>query len=203
MNVTTCVVGPIEENCYIIEEEGEVLIIDPGDDAEELLEKIAGKKLKYIALTHGHWDHIGAVSTLAANTGAPVACSALDVDLVENCDNEHVKSKLDGMPKVDIELSDGDNLKLGNLVFDVIATPGHTPGSVCYYNEQDRVLFSGDTLFQGGRHGRCDFEGGSLDDMISSLKNKLNLLPDETIIYPGHEASSTMKKEREANQYLS
>ncbi len=202
MNIQTCVVGPIEENCYIIEDNDEVLVIDPGDDGEHIIKKIGDKKLKYIALTHGHWDHIGAVSFLAAKTGAPVVCSSLDVERVEHCNNKHVANKPDGLPKVDIKLSDGDTLELGSLTFKVIATPGHTPGSVCYYNEQHNVLFSGDTLFAGGRHGRCDFEGGSLDDMIASLQDKLSPLPDETTVYPGHEASSTMQKERKANQYL-
>ena len=202
MKIERCVVGPIEENCYIVDVSGELLVIDPGANAEEIIEKLAGRGIKYIALTHGHWDHIGAVSALVAKTHAKVAASELDVERIENCKNDYVKSQPDGLPKVDIKLKDGDSLQVGDATFDVIETPGHTQGSLCFYNKKEHVLFSGDTLFAGGRHGRCDFEESSLDNMISSLRDKLSLLPDETIIYPGHEEKSTMQKERELNQYI-
>lgn len=204
MNVETCKVGPILTNCYIVEDGGKVLVIDPGDDLTMIVADIHARPVEQIVVTHAHWDHVGSLSGLADVTGAPVAMSAADAALVDGVANQdgHDLDRGYGVPHVDRILHDGDELTLGSKVFTVIETPGHSEGSICLYCAEDGVLFSGDTLFSGGRFGRTDFENGSMEKMIETLSTKFVDIPDDVIVYPGHEGASTMGRERALNPYL-
>ncbi len=204
MNVETCKVGPILTNCYIVEDGGKVLVIDPGDDLTMIVADIHARPVEHIVVTHAHWDHVGSLSGLADVTGAPVAMSAADAALVDGVANQdgHDLDRGHGAPHVDRILHDGDELTLGSKVFTVIETPGHSEGSICLYCAEDSVLFSGDTLFSGGRFGRTDFEHGSMEKMIETLSTKFVDIPDDVIVYPGHEGASTMGRERALNPYL-
>lgn len=204
MNVETCKVGPILTNCYIVEDGGKVLVIDPGDDLTMIVADIHARPVEQIVVTHAHWDHVGSLSGLADVTGAPVAMSAADAALVDGVANQdgHDLDRGHGAPHVDRILHDGDELTLGSKVFTVIKTPGHSEGSICLYCAEDGVLFSGDTLFSGGRFGRTDFEHGSMEKMIETLSTKFVDIPDDVIVYPGHEGASTMGRERALNPYL-
>ena len=204
MNIETCKVGPILTNCYIVEDGGEALVIDPGDNLTLIVADIHARPVREIVVTHAHWDHIGALSGLASATGAPVAMSAADATLVDGVASQegHDLDRGYGAPHVNRLLHDGDEVTVGSKVFTVIETPGHSEGSICLYCAEDGVLFSGDTLFSGGRFGRTDFEHGSMGKMAETLSTKFADIPDDVIVYPGHEGASTMGRERALNPYL-
>jgi glyoxylase-like metal-dependent hydrolase (beta-lactamase superfamily II) len=193
MIIHTVRVGPIETNCYLVEDETtkEALIVDPGDEAEKILEVIKknGLKPRYIVNTHGHFDHITGNLKLKEKTGAPVLSHELDAFLIA----------LTLPLPPDNFLKDGDRLKVGRLTFTVIHTPGHTPGGICLYCEKEKTLFSGDTLFYGTT-GRTDLPYASEKDMGISFK-KLLTLPDETKVYPGHGQPTTIGQEKLINDF--
>ena len=198
-------VRPYGTNCYIVGSEltREGMVIDPGGDAEGILRlvKEPGLDIKYIVLTHGHIDHIGAVSELKEATGAELAIHPEDALYLRG------KSGPEGMfpqsagppPEVDRMLQDGDTISVSGLHLQVIHTPGHTPGGICLLT--DGVLFSGDTLFNGGI-GRSDFPGGSGPQLLNSIHTRLLVLPDETTVYPGHGPETTIAAERRLNPFL-
>lgn len=205
-------VGPYQTNCCILREGDEVMVIDPGAEHERILSALQGCVPKYIVATHAHWDHVGALPQLVWKTGAQVAAHEKDAAKVygvavesaytpKDCQEAHVKALEEGM-QVDIVLNDGDKLELGGKIIEVIHTPGHTPGSICLYCPDDGLLFAGDTLFAGGRHGRTDFKGGSARAMQESLSSKFMDIPDEAAVYSGHDRSSVMGKERALNSSL-
>ena len=178
-------------NCYIIQDENtkETMIIDPGNVPQNLIEILDAMqvKIKYILLTHCHGDHIGGVSKIKEKYGGKVLIHTKDAlglkDISINL-STHI-----GLEPIilqeDARLNDGDLLHVGNLEFQVIHTPGHTCGSISLYCEQEKMLFSGDTLFRGS-WGRIDLPTSSFEDIISSITNKLIKLPADTIVYPGH-----------------
>lgn len=178
-------------NCYIIQDENtkETMIIDPGNVPQNLIEILDAMqvKIKYILLTHCHGDHIGGVSKIKEKYGGKVLIHTKDAlglkDISINL-STHI-----GLEPIilqeDARLNDGDLLHVGNLEFQVIHTPGHTCGSISLYCEQEKMLFSGDTLFRGS-WGRIDLPTSSFEDIISSITNKLIKLPEDTIVYPGH-----------------
>jgi len=204
MNVETCKVGPILTNCYIVEDDGRVMVIDPGDALTMIVADIHARPVEQIVVTHAHWDHIGALSGLAEVTGAPVAMSVVDAALVDGVTSQggHDLDRGHGAPHVDRLLHDGDKVALGSSTFTVIETPGHSEGSICLYCADAGVLFSGDTLFSDGRFGRTDFEHGSMEKMLETLQRKFAHIPDDVIVYPGHEAATTMGRERALNPHL-
>jgi glyoxylase-like metal-dependent hydrolase (beta-lactamase superfamily II) len=179
MQIKTIKVGEIQTNCYIVidEKSNEALVIDPGDEPDKILPEIKGLKVKSIIITHGHWDHVGAVDEVNLATGVPVYMHAGD----------------SMMAQADKDINDGDEFKIGKTVFKVIHTPGHSPGGICLYTKG--YLFSGDTLFLRW-HGRVDLPGSSAQKMKQSLK-KLAELPDDTKVYPGHDESTTIGREKE------
>lgn len=204
MKIDTVKVGPILTNCYIVESDDEVMVIDPGDGLTQIVADIKARPVKVIVVTHAHWDHVGALSGLASVTGAPIAMSAEDAKLVDGVSSQE-GIDLDrgyGAPHVDILLHDGDMVTVGSDTFEVIQTPGHSEGSICLYCAKEKALFSGDTLFAGGRFGRTDFEYGSQAQMVQTLQNKFADIPDDVVVYPGHEGKSTMGQERLLNPYL-
>lgn len=177
-------------NCYICmnKDTKEGFIVDPGDDELKISVNVSRLEMipKAILLTHGHFDHIGAVNQLKERYNIPVIVGAKEEKVLT--DSRMNLSSMFGEPvKVngDKFLEDGENFQVAGFDIQYILTPGHTPGSGCFYIEEEQVLFSGDTLFQASR-GRTDFPGGSVSDIIKSIKNKLLVLPGETEVYPGH-----------------
>ncbi|HQL86145.1 MAG: putative metallo-hydrolase [Lentisphaerae bacterium ADurb.Bin082] len=189
-------VGLLSVNCYLAwsEDSGDAYIIDPGSEAAGVASAIAVRKLipRGILLTHGHVDHIGAVPELAQQFKIPVWIHPADRGLYgspDNAINPWIPAVKGLPPSVDtLPAAAGIDMK-------VIHTPGHTPGGVCYYFPTSGVLLSGDTLFRG-TIGRTDFPGGNYDTLISSIKNNLLTLPDETKVCAGHEQSTTIARER-------
>lgn len=200
--------APIEENCYILEDEAtsEGLIIDPGNDAEEILAEVKAHNLKIcaIVLTHGHWDHIGALDKVRKALGAKAYIHKEDAAMLTDGRSNlsaFMLQRYDNQPAAaDGFLEEGDVVDCGESKLKVIHTPGHTRGGICLYDAENRVLFSGDSLFRG-EIGRCDFPGGSLPLLVGSLKEKLMVLPPETKVYPGHGPSSIIGWERKNNPY--
>lgn len=204
MKIETIPVGLIRTNCYIAfdPQTREAFIVDPGDTAARILAFVEknGLHVSHILLTHSHFDHILALADVQAATGALVCIHQLEAGCVEAPD--HAETRSLRMPdlyikpaKVGRRLQDGDELMLLGSTFTVLHTPGHTRGSVCYDN--GKLLFSGDTLFEDDC-GRTDLPGGSLTDMQASLR-RLYDLPGERIVYPGHDFSTTLSRERAAN----
>lgn len=199
------VMGPIENNVYIISDDAATIVVDPTCDSDVIigaLEKLGKKKLDAIILTHSHYDHVGAAAKLRRLTGATVIASKADAPYIERT----VKPLRDDYEfaacEVDQPVDDGDVIQIGNMAWKVILTPGHTPGSMCLFldpqfgtfKDAAPVLISGDTLFYGSI-GRTDFEGGSMPDMRASLK-RLAVLPDQTVVLPGHGEQTTIGAER-------
>lgn len=199
-------VGPLGTNCYLVgcPETLEGAVIDPGGDGKRIIKEIAdlGLTVKYIVNTHGHGDHILANKELKENTNAPLLIHELEADyLVDSQKNlmGMFGRILKGVP-ADQLLTEGEQIKLGNTVtFNVIHTPGHTPGGVCL--DTGEHLFTGDTLFAGSI-GRTDFPGGSYRELINSVTQKLFTLQGDRQIWPGHGPGSTLEYEKSHNPFF-
>lgn len=205
VSVEALILGPVSANCYIVtdNETNEAAVIDPGDYTQELVNKIQNKNVKYIMLTHGHFDHILGVHSLKQLTNAEIAIHKEDA----NCLTDGFKSMafsaggfMQSFVPADILLTDGDRIQLGNTEFSVMHTPGHTKGGVCYIIEKEKIIFTGDTLFSLTA-GRTDFEGGSFEELMDSLK-KIAKLDGNYTVYTGHNRSTTLDYERQHNRYL-
>ncbi len=200
-------VGPLQCNCSIIGDEisHEAIVIDPGDDVEDVLEIIRRHKLqaKQIVITHAHIDHVGGAMKLRAATGAPILLNQNDYALLKLLDVQAtwIGMASPGEVEVDQTIGSSDKVKAGSLIADVLHTPGHTEGSICLYFEAQKKLIAGDTLFAGSI-GRTDLPGGSFDKIINSIHEQVLVLPDETIVVPGHGALTTIGDERENNPFL-
>ena len=192
MKITTIPLGLYQTNCYILAQGDRCLVIDPGDEPEKVLVFLEkqGLTLEAVLLTHGHFDHVGDVKTLAAETDCRVFLCQQDLTL---------PGAMTAGPLYYTDFySEGDRLTLADMTFEVLHTPGHTPGSVCLgFGEH---LFSGDTLF-AGNCGRTDFPGSSPADMIRSLQ-RLSQLEESLKVYPGHGESTTIGQEKRYNPYL-
>lgn len=196
MLIKTLPVGQLETNCYVVTNEStlECVVIDPGDESNTILDYIESNHLKCTAvmMTHGHYDHTGAADAVAEETGATVYMNSRDDARV--IESRQLPYRL---PDNGINYDDGDIIDTAGLRFEVIATPGHTPGGVTIKCED--CLFTGDTLFRGSL-GRTDLDGGDMDKELASLK-KLCSLEGDYEVYPGHMGSTTLQRERSFNYY--
>ncbi len=197
--------GQLETNCYILadEETGNAAVIDAPDRADTILAflKERGYTLTDIILTHGHFDHMLALKELKENTDATLSVHENGVAFLQDSKNNlcHYVGKTWTPVEPDVLLRDGDILTLGGKEFRVIHTPGHTADCICLYGEG--ILLAGDTLFQRSV-GRTDHPTGSLQQEVESIQKKLMILPDETVVYPGHGPATTIGEERRGNPYL-
>lgn len=197
----------MDTNCYIVADEktNEAVVIDPGEYTQKLVDKIEKENLqiKYILLTHGHFDHILGVHDLKEKTGARVLIHIEDAECLED-ENKSLMGMIERgiqVPvKSDMVFDEGDKITFGNVSLEVMHTPGHTKGSVCFVNEEERAIFSGDTIFYQ-TYGRTDFPGGSDDEMLKSLYRIYSLRGDYSL-YPGHGIMTTIEKERKTNRYM-
>ena len=197
--IKTISVGMMPTNCYIIYDEKlkEALVIDPGCEEEEIIEFIEKNelKVKYIYLTHCHFDHVLGAKWLKDKLGGLIACLDKEEGNIKNEDITMGKSLL--MKSITVNpdklFFENDEIQVGDITFKVIHTPGHTSGSSCLYG--DGVLISGDTLFKG-TYGRCDLPTGNVSEIVKSIKTKLFELPNNTVVYPGHGETTTIGIEK-------
>ena len=200
-------VGPLRCNCSIIGDETthEAMVIDPGDNIDEVLALIRKHNLqvKQIVITHAHIDHVGGAMKLRAATGAPILLNQNDYALLNMLD---VQATWIGVPtpdkvEIDRSISTGETVTAGQHTAQILHTPGHTEGSICLYFQAEKKLIAGDTLFAGSI-GRTDLPGGSTQKIMRSLHDTVLALPDETVVIPGHGELTTIGKEREDNPFL-
>ncbi len=207
LRVEQYVVGPVMTNCYfaVNEDTKEMLVIDPGDSAQRLIEKIKERGLKPAAvlLTHGHFDHAMAAEKVADEFGVSIYAHEMERETLEE-----PSINLGGMMgaggtvfHADVFVKDGQILELAGFSIQALYTPGHTKGGCCYYIEKEQAVFVGDTLFHGSV-GRTDFPGGSASVLLRSIEEKLMCLPGHTKVYPGHEDVTTIGWEKQHNPFL-
>lgn len=204
--VACITVGAFQENCYLYAcpETLEAVIIDPGDEAERILQRIQELHFKprYIINTHGHIDHICAIDAVSEVYPVPLAIHSDDVPLY----TEEQAARMFGRPippvkrKPDILLKAGDTLSFGSLTLEVIETPGHTPGGICLLS-RPYCIFSGDTLFQRSI-GRTDLPGGNYEQIVTSVREKLYVLDDDLVVFPGHGEPTTIGEEKYENPFV-
>lgn len=206
MIVKVLPVGPIQTNCYVVgcEKTRLAAVIDPGDEAERILEVIQGSGLTvtHVLLTHAHFDHIAAVDEVMQATGAPLALHPDDLSLL-NAGGGSIFFGIEPPPIPDptIRLAAGQEIPIGELTLHVLHTPGHTPGHVTFHEPNERVVFDGDVLFAQGI-GRTDLPGGSYETLMRSITQQLMTLPDDTVVYSGHGPATTIGRERASNPWL-
>lgn len=204
VNIITKVVGAFGTNCYLVYDDHNVgIIIDPGDDAQELERTIKayGLDIKAILLTHGHCDHLIGAAQLEKDLHIPLYVHSQDVKAVNRCQSDALELGLTchETPKIDGTLEDGQIFKAGDLEFKVLHTPGHTLGGQVLVCGQH--AFCGDTIFHGSV-GRTDFHDGDHAVLINSIKNKVYALPDSTILYPGHGSQTSVGYEKKHNPFV-
>lgn len=197
--------GMLATNCYLAvnEETGALVIVDPGAEASRVMDSIGRLQAKpeAILLTHGHFDHIGAAAVLREQYGIPVCAMEGEQEILEDA-----KKNLSGLygrgytVKADRLFRDQETVALAGVQIEVLHTPGHTVGGCCYYIAEEKVLFSGDTLFQCSV-GRTDFPTGSMGRLHESIHTKLFVLPEETVVYPGHGETTGIGYEKRYNPY--
>jgi hydroxyacylglutathione hydrolase len=205
-DVRAFTVGPVQENCYIVRADAQAsraVIVDPGDEPDRLLAaaRDLGVEIEAILVTHCHFDHIGAVAPVARATGAPVYCPSIERPVLADL--------MSWVPpgfgpfesyEADHTVAGGESLSLAGIDFEVVSTPGHSPGHVTY--AAPRALLSGDVLFQGSV-GRVDLPGGDWATLERSIEGLLTAYPEETMVYPGHMGITTLGRERDTNPFLS
>lgn len=208
LRVVPLAVGPLQANCYLLiePESHEACIIDPGAEPERILRSLPREvRVRYILVTHAHFDHVGALAQVRHETQAPFLLHPDDLELLRHSPDSAervVGVRPPPPPEPDDWLRHGQTLTLGNAVLQVRHTPGHSPGSVSLWvdGEPPRV-FTGDALFAGSI-GRTDLPGGNLEQLLDSIRRELLSLPDTTVVYPGHGPTTTIGHERRTNPFL-
>ena len=207
MSVKSMVLGPVQTNVYFLinDETKETVLFDPAYAGERIVKYLSdsGLTLRAIFLTHGHFDHITGVSSVCDALKVPVYAAEKEERLLSD---GQLNESLEGYGysvtvKPDVLLSDGQETEVAGMKIRMIETPGHTEGSCCYYHEEGKALFSGDTLFAGSV-GRTDLPTGSMKQLLTSIETKLMSLPDDTDVYPGHGEFTTIGYERKWNPFF-
>ena len=206
LELQKCIVGSVSTNCYLLKnkETGEMLIIDPGDNAGKIEQKILEMQGKPMAilLTHGHFDHILAAEEIKKKYNIPIYADQKEEKTLQDARINLTAYQGNGYTlKAYVYLTDLQVEELAGFSVQMIETPGHTAGSCCYYLKDEDVLFSGDTVFCGSV-GRTDFPGSSSAAIVNSLHRLLDALPDETEVYPGHDVSTTIGYEKRYNPFV-
>lgn len=205
MIVIRLVVGPLQVNCFIVADEKtkDAVVIDPGDDARDILRIIRERDLKvrYIVNTHGHFDHVGANRAVKEATGAEILIHEGDVPVLASAGKQAAAFGMNPVsaPPADRYIKHGDVISAGEIALKVLHTPGHSPGGVCL--QEHGVVFTGDALFAGSI-GRTDLPGGNLMTLLRAIKTNLMTLPDDTKVFSGHGPASTIGEERQENPFL-
>lgn len=205
LKIGRMVIGSVQTNCYFVyrEEEKKVIVIDPADRGGMIFEKLSEKGFTVagILLTHAHFDHIWGTNQLRELSDCKIYANEAEKVLCEDAE-QNVSSQV-GRPYTvipDVYLRDGEEVTIADMTCKMIATPGHTIGSCCYYFEEDKILISGDTLFQESV-GRTDLATGSMSALSRSVKEKLFVLPEDVVVYPGHGDSTTIGHEKQYNPF--
>jgi hydroxyacylglutathione hydrolase len=207
MDVRAFTVGPVAENCYIARRDGDDrgVIVDPGEEADRILRAVdeLGLGIDAILLTHTHFDHVGAVAPVARATEAPVYCPEIEVPVLADITSFVPWPGFGPYESYDADetVGGGESLELAGMRFDVIFTPGHSPGHVTYSVADERALFAGDVLFRGSV-GRTDLPGGDWPTLLESIRALVDGFPEETTVYPGHMGMTTLGAERATNPFL-
>ena len=205
LQVEQLVVGPLDSNCFIVWDDQikQGVVIDSGDDADKILNRIKelGIEIKAILVTHGHFDHVGAVAPLKRELNVEFLAHKDDLFFIEDGENAARRwgVMIEQPPKPDRFIKDGDTIEVGNYELEVLHTPGHSPGGVSFLH--NRMVFGGDTLFQSSI-GRTDFRKGSFEELEKSIKTRLYTLPDDTIVYTGHGPTTTIGEEKRYNLFV-
>jgi hydroxyacylglutathione hydrolase len=198
-------VGPLQCNCHILADEAskEAVIVDPGDDADEVLKLVKGYAVRALLHTHCHFDHMTATRKVAEATGAEILIHQADKAYYDSLAKQYQMFRMPTRPQDPLPVSrflkDGETIAFGKHALKVIHTPGHTEGSCCFHSEG--MLLSGDTLFQHSV-GRTDLPGGNMEQEFESIRTKLYPLDPETVVWPGHGPETTIKEERAENPFV-
>ena len=200
-------VGPFQENCYVVgdEDSGVGALIDPGDEAARIALAVEQTSLEIasIIVTHAHIDHVGAVAALVDEYSCPVLMHAEAEQMLAHLPTQAMMMGLrfGKVPTVDRHVEDGEVIEVGSLRLRSLYTPGHAPGHLAFYLEEQEAVLSGDALFAGSV-GRVDLPGGSMEVLMRSIEDRLMTLPDQTTVYPGHGPTTTVGEERRHNPFL-
>jgi hydroxyacylglutathione hydrolase len=209
MRIARLILGPLETNCWVVSDDvgGPAIVIDPADNADRILGEVGDAEVVAVVLTHGHFDHLGAVGALIARTGAPLLIHRDDAaSITTSFGSGGAAFGFDvSAPPADGLLTGGDAVDSGGVRLSVLHTPGHTPGGICLFwpgtEDQAPQLFCGDTIFAGSV-GRTDFPGGDGRALSRSIAEKLSPLPPETVVHPGHGPDTTIGRERRLNPFF-